>query len=471
MMRFTFLLLLCSSAVAPAQTLQLTACTLKKVEGLCGTLSVPEDRAHPERRAIGLRVFEIPTAKNRPDALFLIEGGPGQSTVEHLSDIDLLPIYRRIAGDRDIVAVEERGVGQSNGLTCPEPNARTLQDDFTDLAATARACLAVAQAHAALDQYHSLNAIADLDAVRAALRFDRIDLWALSHGTREAILYAEHYPKHTRSVIMEAPLGPNQHIPTGLAQREDEVLRGTFADCAADHDCSVQYPNLEGDYRRALAAFAHRPVSVSITDPYTKQATTIQLSRGRFAETIRDMLYMVPLANRVPATLHDVAAGNWSSLVLLSAENRIARPNFPFAMWMSYVCAEDLPYVDAAREHQHTKDTLLDNYRVEQQKAACEVWPAAHLPAGWDSPIASKVPMLFMVGSLDIITSPAMARRIARPFPNAKVVEVTHGTHLLVGQPGEDDCLLRIEGDFLDKGSSMGVDTSCAATLPRGSWK
>jgi pimeloyl-ACP methyl ester carboxylesterase len=346
-----------------------------------------------------------------------------------------------------------------------------LRDDFADLAVTARACVAYVQAHAALDQYHSLNAIADLDAARAALRYEKIDLWALSHGTREAILYAEHYPRHARSVILEAPLGPDQHIPAGMAERQEEVLRATFADCAADHDCSTQYPNLEGDYRRALGAFANGPLAVRVADPYTKQSSIIELTRGRFGETIRDMLYAIPLANRVPAALHEAAAGDWDSMVLFSAENRIASRGFPFAMWMSYVCAEDLPYVDAGRERQRTKDTLLGNYRVDQQKAACEIWPAAHLPAGWDSPIASPVPMLLMVGSLDVITSPKAARRIASPFPNAAVVEVAHGTHLLVGQPGEDDCVLRIESAFLEKASLEGVDTSCAAALPRGPWK
>ena len=471
MKRLACLLLLCSAA--SAQSLKLTPCTLKKVNGMCGTFSVPEDRAHPERRSIGLRIFMLPAtaAKKQPDPIFLIEGGPGQSTVEHLSESDLVPIYQQIAGDRDIVAVEERGVGESNGLMCPEPATHTLQDDFADLVTTARACLPAVQAHAALDQYHSLNAIADLDAVRAALGYDKVNLWGLSHGSREELLYAERYPEHTRAAVLEAPFGPNQHMPAGLAERTDEVLRGTFADCTADHDCAAQFPNLEHDYQKALAAFAHGPVPVKLTDPYTKQETTIQLTRGRFAETIRNLLYMIPTANRVPAALHNAANGDFTMLVMFSARSRIAEAGFPFGMWLSYTCAEDLPYVDVKREHERTKNTLLDNYRVEQQKAACAEWPAAHLPKAWDLPTGSRVPLLLMVGSLDVITSPALARKIAAPFPNATVVEVAHGTHLLVGQPGEDECVLRIEADFLAKGSGAGLDSSCAAKLERGPWK
>src|SRR5215470_10537688 len=103
------LLLTCISGAASAQTLKLAACTLNTVERLCGSFSVPEDRERPERRTIGLRIFVVPAASKRPDPLFPIEGGPGNSTVEHLSDPSLLPVYRQIAGDRDIVAIEERG--------------------------------------------------------------------------------------------------------------------------------------------------------------------------------------------------------------------------------------------------------------------------------------------------------------------------------------------------------------------------
>ena len=177
----------------------LTPCTPKKVAGLCGTYTVPEDRAKPQGKHITLRIFVVPgpdAAKAKTVApLFLIEGGPGQSTYEHLADAELIDVYRQVSRASDIVAVEERGVGGPDALICPgNSGQRTLQDDFLSYADVARACLPWAKAHAALDQYHLLNAIADLDEVRAAMGFEKIDLWALSHGTREAMWYAERDP-------------------------------------------------------------------------------------------------------------------------------------------------------------------------------------------------------------------------------------------------------------------------------------
>jgi pimeloyl-ACP methyl ester carboxylesterase len=78
--------------------------------------------------------------------------------------------------------------------------------------------------------------------------------------------------------------------------------------------------------------------------------------------------------------------------------------------------------------------------------------------------------VLPMVGTLDIITSPARARAIAAPFSKGRVVEVPHGGHLLVGQPGEDERVLRIEGDFIEKGSAQRLDTARATGDPRKLW-
>lgn len=472
-MKDSFLLLgLFLPTVAAAQ-LPLIPCTVNKTSGLCGTYSVAENRAHPKGRRIPLRIFVVPasSAQKQPDPLFLIDGGPGISAVDNLGNLADV-FFRVIARDRDIVAVEERGTGQSNPLRCPSSSApRAIQDALADFKTIARQCLPWARTHAALDQYHSLNAIADLEEVRSALGADKINVWGLSHGTREALLYIKHYPRHVRAAVLEAPLAPQQHLPAGMAVREDDVLSLLFAECAADSECATQYPQPKEDYARALAAFAHGDVQVRLLDPYSKRETIVAYSKGRFAETVRNLLYAVPTANPLPGLLHGAASGDWAPLVVLAANQRVDADGFPFAMWMSYVCAEDLPYIDVTQERALTKNTLLGDFRLAQQKAACSIWPAAHLPRGWDAPVKSDLPVLIMVGELDSVTWPKRARAIAATLSNSKVVEVPHGGHLLIGQPGLDECVQQIEGDFLQKGSVLSLDTACAATLPRGSWK
>jgi pimeloyl-ACP methyl ester carboxylesterase len=471
-MKALFLLLLCSPMLA--SQLQLAPCTLKKTTGFCGKYSVPEDRAQPHGRHISLRVFVVPppdAVKKQPEPLFLIDGGPGISVVDNLANL-AGDVFLQIGRDREIVAVDERGTGESNPLRCPSRNStQTLTASLSDISELARECLPWAKAHGGLENYHSLNAIRDLDDVRQALGYDKINLWGLSHGSREVLLYIKHYGQHVRAAAIEGPFPPQVHLPAGMAQREEQILETIFKECAADRECSAEYPDVKPDYARALSAFSHGDVRIRIADPATRQEITVSISKGRFGEILRNLLYTVPTANRIPGLLHSAAQGDWVSVVHVAASQRFDRNDFPFAQWASYVCAEDIPYVNAAREHEASKGTVLGDYRVMQQKKACSAWPAAHLPRGWDTPARSSVPVLFMVGELDVVVIPEEIRETAKLLPNSKIVEVAHGGHLLVGQPGEDECVLRIEGDFIDRGSAAGIDTTCAAALPRGPWK
>ena len=88
----------------------------------CGTVTVPEDRAKPGGRTIGLNVMVL-RAKDRPTLppLFDIAGGPGLPAVGpgsfYLGDG---AAYRE---HRDIVLFDQRGTGASNPLNCPEIDA------------------------------------------------------------------------------------------------------------------------------------------------------------------------------------------------------------------------------------------------------------------------------------------------------------------------------------------------------------
>ncbi len=53
-------------------------CPVGPFTGLCGTLSVPEDRSQPSGRQVALRVALLPaTGTPQPDPLFMLAGGPG----------------------------------------------------------------------------------------------------------------------------------------------------------------------------------------------------------------------------------------------------------------------------------------------------------------------------------------------------------------------------------------------------------
>lgn len=88
----------------------------------CGTVAVPEDRAHPDGRTIGLNVIVIPaSADHSQPPLFDIDGGPSIADTKNAGFY--LTDGARYHEHRDIVLIDQRGTGGSNGMKCPEIDA------------------------------------------------------------------------------------------------------------------------------------------------------------------------------------------------------------------------------------------------------------------------------------------------------------------------------------------------------------
>ena len=76
--------------------------------------------------------------------------------------------------------------------------------DEAAIAAYVGQCLESLQGRADPRFYTTGEAIADLDAVRAALGVEKINVMGGSYGTRVAQQYAAAHPRHTRAVVLDS---------------------------------------------------------------------------------------------------------------------------------------------------------------------------------------------------------------------------------------------------------------------------
>ena len=148
----------------------------------------------------------IGTAEGTP--LFVANGGPGfDHTYLHLSDA-----WDRIAQTRKVVMYDQRGNGRSSAIAPGQ--SCTLRDQ-----------------------------IEDLDALRAHLGVEKIDLLGHSWGGYLVMAYAARYPQHIRHLLIVDSAAPKWSdtvflfkdvFPEGVAREDAAKFAGQMGDKAAN---------------------------------------------------------------------------------------------------------------------------------------------------------------------------------------------------------------------------------------------
>jgi pimeloyl-ACP methyl ester carboxylesterase len=440
-----------------------------KEKALCGTHEVFENRAAKGGRRIGLKIVVFPaTGPNKqPDPLFYIPGGPGSSATEDAPFI--AQEYARVRERRDLVFVDQRGTGGSNPLDCPLFDPSDLASylgPFFPLEAVRR-CREQLEPRADLRLYTTPVAMDDLEEVRAALGYARINISGGSYGTRAAQVYMKRHPKSVRAVVLQGVSPTNQWMPRDFPQHTERALNGVLDECSADAACRAAFPDLRADAKAVLARLLRGPVEVTLKHPETKQSTTVRLSRDLAAEAIRYMLYQSGAAARVPLYIHLAARGDFAPLAEAAVmyRRRLVATGSN-GMYLSVTCAEDLPWIKPGEGERSAEGTFLGDYRLRQQRAACELWPRAEVPKGYAEPTRSDAPVLILTGQWDPVTPPAYGDAVARHLPNSLHVVVPSGGHGFGGLEGLG-CAQNLVTDFIERAAVKGLDTSCVKNIRR----
>jgi pimeloyl-ACP methyl ester carboxylesterase len=135
-------------------------------------------------------------------------------------------------------------------------------------------------------------------------------------------------------------------------------------------------------------------------------------------------------------------------------------------VYLAITCMEDVPFTDSTREAGEAKATFLGEYRMRQQRAACDVWGRSPVSREFHTPVRSDVPVLMVTGANDPVTPPRYAAEVANTMPNSLVVVLPFGGHSLAGLQGLE-CINRLQRETIERGSVAGLDTSCVAQVRR----
>ncbi|HET7112469.1 MAG TPA: alpha/beta hydrolase [Pyrinomonadaceae bacterium] len=463
-----------SSPLVPQQdggAIALRPCEVSGIQGTakCGKFEVFENRATRKGRKISLNILVLPATgeKRESDPLFYFAGGPGSGATEEAPGI--AQAFARIREHRDLVFVDQRGTGQSHQLDCNfyNPNDQQSYLGYFFPLEDVRKCRSELESKAELTLYTTTIAMDDIDEVRAALGYDKINLFGASYGTRAAMVYLRQHPKHVRTVMLQGVSPTNMYLPGDYPQQTERALQGVLADCAADEACNKAFPNLKSEAKAVLERLLKGPVDVELRMPNAAAPLKVSLSRNLAAEAVRYMLYSPAGAARLPLLLHQAAAGDFGPLAQNALRfRRTLVGTGSNGMYLTVTCAEDVPWVKSGEGERIAQNTFLGDYRLQQQREACALWPRARIDSDYFKPVRSDVPVFIFTGEWDPVTPPANGDFVARTFPNSLHVVVPHGGHGLSGLEGLD-CIERLVTEYVERGTAKGLDTACVKNIHR----
>lgn len=388
----------------------------------CLTLDVPKDYAQPGKGSLKLHVALAQAFREgaKPDPVFVLAGGPGQSGSSLAWTLD--NGFQRARATRDIVLIDQRGTGKSGILTCPEL-ARSEEPDPDKQEQMLATCLRGMKVD--FNDYSTEVAARDLEQVRLALGADKINLWGGSYGTRLAQAYARLYPQRVRSMVIDGVVAPEQNVALmgGETGRAMKLLR---QQCEQDAQCRATFPQFGAQLDALVARAARGNETIQFVHPLTGKAQQIPFRLDGFGEQVRSLLYLPSSAVRLPWLVMQAAAGNWQPFAALAAASGQPDDGMAVGLQLAVLCSEDLPWMTPAQLQAEPGLSFLGDSWSRRLQRFCAMIEVKPHPRPANTLI--QAPTLLLSGLRDPVTPPGRAEEALRYLP--------HGQHLQAAQLG-----------------------------------
>jgi len=429
----------------------------------CGFVVVPERHARPDGPTIRLAVvvYDRRDRDARTDPVVYIQGGPGSKRLGSATQTagDLLSRH-------DVVVYDQRGVGSSRPtLDCPEIEEQRIRAAAENLRGPSAQQHDVEAALACRDRllargvdlaaYTTSESAADLNDIRLALGYARLNLVGISYGTYLAQVTMRDFPQAIWSVVLDSV------VPLVPSQREygaERALERVFVLCAADPACDRAYPVLRDTYLRVVQHLAAQPIALRLAGA---PGDAVFVDDVRFEAVIFRLLYAGP--GPIPAFAAAVDRGDYGTLGEAVGSLLRSSRTTSEGLALSVSCGgfADLARLAAARPVSQASLLSALVSTPSRLPEICRSWPSdpsLHAP---DAPIQSDLPTLIIAGQLDPVTPPQNGLRVRAGLPTSFYLVFPESGHV----PGvRTACGRSIIQAFVDEPSQR-PDSACMDTL------
>ncbi|KAL3456014.1 Alpha/Beta hydrolase protein [Aspergillus heterothallicus] len=431
----------------------------------CGEVRVPLDWNKPRGKQITIGMARYRAAKpgKRLGSVIYNPGGPGgPGSISVLGEaVGAASSFTNGTLDYyDVIGLDPRGIGLSTKVKCDPAAYNTLatifpktEEEFEALVERNRALGESCRDKTGELFYHldTTQAAKDLEAVRVALREDKLNWIGLSYGTQLGAAYAELFPQRVGRMVLDGNLdhaqGETDALHTEVATYED-VLNQFFKWCDAttttSDECPLQGQNVAKLFDSLVAAADDSPLDAP---GCTSGNTTVCISPVRAEDILINAQGYLIYESTWPTlaqTLNDSLAGDATGFAysrLAASDDSPYYPDIAIGCldWLhSSTTLSDLLYKSTLARYiaPHTRGAS-QSYRYQ---AACIGWPApvSNPPHRLNASAMAKAPPMLLVNAIhDPSTSFVWANAMRDQIPSGVLLTRNGNGHTSYGLGGE----------------------------------
>ena len=431
----------------------------------CTTVPVPLTRTGLASGTISLSVERKQAgAVQSKTAVIALAGGPGQAALG-LGEF-IAKALAPALGTRDLLVFDQRGTGASDPLSC---GALSSLSGTSASQVFERCALEIGPARGG---YTTQESVEDIEAIRQAAGYEKLVLYGTSYGTKVAEEYAERYPQHIESLVLDSVVPPNGPEPFSIPTFQ--AIGSVLGELCSNNACAGITTNPVADIATLTAQLRTRPLSGSVYDGLGHRHN-VTLSESGVLGILQAGDLNPALRALLPAAVRSALRNYPDPLLRLQALAEGLIPNVPGghpveeseqvdeALFVTTTCEEQpfpwqrsapattrlaeatgaLNALPSADFYPFDAATALDSSLI----TACAGWPdasAASVVPG----VLPNVPTLILSGAQDLRTPTSNARLLAALIPDAQLLVVPYTGHSVIGSDFGDCASLAVSAFF-----------------------
>jgi hypothetical protein len=198
-----------------------------------------------------------------------------------------------------------------------------------------------------------------------------------------------------------------------------------------DSELSQKIPDLLALMKKVFEKVEKEPPTVEFTDPRTQQKVKVTIGKFDLQKLTSGGMGSTNFISQLPATFYAMDKGDFSDVA--PQVFGLRRQGIGSAMTFMMDCASGISKRRIQQIERETPNSLLGALIDFPFPKICEDWNQNDLGDAFRAPFKTKVPTLFISGTLDGRTPVSNARETGKGFSNSQ--------HLIIERAGHSDDL------------------------------